>query len=373
MRVLILSMMLLLPLSSASAQGTGMGWWHANGDSIVLGGTTVKLDGSGIQQTTGAVHDPEGSENAFFHFTFDPPVESLQLWFEDVDYDEKITFGHPLPDHVHYLDLDPEGTPIHTVRGFFYEQAGRGGVIWDGPGIASVEFTASYASGSIRMHQIDLNPFSYSQQAGIDLRPFPFASPAGITLEMAISDPPSGSDATGFAVERQAMFPCDGQTTIVATFPRQPGSLRHERFTDDDVQAGSTYRYRVVPYPTGNYVDFLGLFDPTGWGFEIEAFAAPTSPVVPMILGHGRLVSTYDPALVRLEPCSDSCSRAVSGFAPSAFQAYVDAPVDVIVTGSMSYFGNTYGTVAQFDSAEPTPCIVSVEASTWTNMKALYR
>jgi len=370
MRILTLLALMLLPLSTLQAQN--MGWWNQNGDSVVRAGITVTLDGTGIQSGNSILHDPVGPDDAWFHFTFDPPVHSLRFWFGDVDYDESITFGNPLPDHVAYLDLDAVGTPIHTVRGFFTERPGFGAVIWDGPNIASVEFTMSHSAGSIELQQMDLNPLPFEFQAGIDLRTFPYASPAAITLEMAIADPPSGYSGSSFMVERNAMYPCDGQSEIIAIFPRAPGTVRHVRFSDTNVQSGTSYRYRAVPYPGAYDSDFLRLFDPTGWGFEIEVFAAPTTPLMPMTLGQGKLVS-FEPYAATLENCSDSCLRTVSGFFPEELRPFVDTGIDVVVTGTMAYAGNNYGTIASFMTAIPTTCTVAVESSTWTNMKSLYR
>jgi hypothetical protein len=376
---LLLPLTLLLGASVSLASQTGMWWWYQNGDSVVLDGVTISLSGSGIQQAGGAVLDPPGSEDATLTFTFNPPIDSFQMFVQSVAPLESIQFQSPFPTSVQGSSLLAEGTPIQSVRGFFLNDENQGSVTWNGPGLASVTFTMAHADGSIQISQMG-QAFTSSLRNAIEIDATPATN--GVLLSLAISDAGRAPGVQGFVIQRSAIYPCvpAESRTVHCVTSRQPGTVSHATILDtDDVHSHTQYVYSVLGWswipcvPDFQQSDFLRTFDPTGWGDAILSFVS--TDVEPVPIAHGRLVAVPQegPGFVRVEPCADSCNPYAYGWASADVLQFVGTDTEVLVYGDVSWAGNAYGWVSSFTSAERRSCILSVRSTTWSQFKQLYR
>jgi hypothetical protein len=337
--------LLALGASVCGASQTTMSWWNGNGDSVVLDGVTITLTGTGIEKDNGVVRDPLGPEDATLTFSFNPPIDGFQMYIQSVAPWEWIEFQGPLPASVTGPGMVTEGTPIQRARGFFPNDDNTGVVTWEGM-LTSVTFTMAHADGAIEIAQMG-QPWPVVLQNSIVLQATPM--PGEILVSMAISDAGAVPALDGFVVQRHAVYPCDSTKLVHCVATRELETVTHVTVADTDVQPGTQYVYQVlgsqgVPcLPGGNQYEFQEAFDPTGWGFEIVAFASMS--VDPTPVAHGRLVSVPNdqPTYVRVEPCADSCSPYQAGFATEDVLQYLGTDTEVVVYGSISYAGNNYG------------------------------
>jgi hypothetical protein len=325
------------------------------------------------------VHDPTGPEDATFIFTFNPPIESFQMWVRSVAPWESIEFQSPFPASVYGLQLVTDGTPIRSVRGFYQNDQNEGAVTWDGPGLTSVTFTMAHADGAIELPQMGQASLPYLED-GLLMQATPVSG--GVQLSLAVSDAGGVPTVQGFVIQRHAIYPCTPGPweTVHCITSRQPGSVLHSTILDTNgVQPNTQYAYRVYGWsdipcvPDAEQHDFQGAFNPTGWPDEILSFVS--TGIEPVPIAHGRVVSQWEDGLyfVGIEQCEDSCNPYPFGTYTQDVLQYLGTNTEVLLYGQLWWESNAHGYLSNFASAEPQTCTLSVQSTTWSLIKQLYR